>query len=128
MSDVDELRGPHAHRARRGPAAACSRSWRQFLRAETTLDYFADAIGTRTNLPNGGVATAPATRSRIAAWRRSWTRQANSTPVGADLHLQRAWSVDSQGGPAAVGRRKIRSPVAAVKITRHNLLRPHRHG
>ena len=102
-ADVDESRGPQPDRARRG-AAAAARLRRQFLRAETTLDYFADAIGTRTNLERQR-CFAPATRSRIAAWRRSWTAR-QATPPASDLHRQRARRVDSEGGPAAVGRRR----------------------
>ena len=95
---------------------------RQFLRAETTLDYFADAIGTRTN-----VRTAALLRACDTLAYRSMAQildaTGHSTPAvltyidkGLGASILKAGLRLWDGGDA--------SPVAAVKITRHNMLRP----
>jgi hypothetical protein len=94
----------------------------QYLRAETTLDYFADAIATRTN----GEMAALLRACDTLAYRsiaQILERLDKPTPsvltyidkgLGASILKAglRLWD----GGAA--------SPVAAIKITRHNLLRP----
>jgi len=95
---------------------------RQYLRTETTLDFFADALNTRTNAHTGALL-----RACDSLAQRSMAQLLDqlglATPVSmcylekglgaailkADLRL---WD----GGKAC--------PVAVIKITHHNLLRP----
>jgi hypothetical protein len=94
----------------------------QFLRAETTLDYFADAIATRTN-----ASSAALLRACDALAYRSMAQILDQigkpTPV--------ALTYVDKGLGASILKAGLRlwdagapSPVAAIKITRHNLLRP----
>ena len=95
---------------------------RQFLRAETTLDYFADAIATRTN-----VRMAALLRACDSLAYRSMSQILD--PIGKPTPVVMTY-VD-KGLGASILKAGLRlwdagalSPVAAVKITRHNLLRP----
>jgi hypothetical protein len=95
---------------------------RQFLRAETTLDYFADAIATRTN-----ARTAALLRACDSLAYRSMSQILD--PIGKPTPVVMTY-ID-KGLGASILKAGLRlwdagalSPVAAVKITRHNLLRP----
>lgn len=95
---------------------------RQFLRAETTLDYFADAIATRTN-----ARTAALLRACDSLAYRSMAQILD--PIGKPTPVVMTY-ID-KGLGASILKAGLRlwdagalSPVAAVKITRHNLLRP----
>jgi hypothetical protein len=95
---------------------------RQFLRSELTLDYFADAINTRTN-------------DRSAALLRACDSLAYRSMAQVLDQLGKATppilSYNANGRGAAILKAGLRlwdggdlNPVAAIKITRHNLLRP----
>lgn len=95
---------------------------RQFVRAETTLDYFADAINTRTN-------------PRFAALLRACDTLAYRCMADILDQIGKptppAMTYSGEGLGAAVLKAGLRlwdggdvNPVAAIKITRHNLLRP----
>ncbi len=95
---------------------------RQFLRAETTLDYFADAIATRTNAESAALL-----RACDALAYRSMAQILD--PIGKPTPVVLTY-ID-KGLGASILKAGLRlwdagalSPVAAVKITRHNLLRP----
>ncbi len=95
---------------------------RQFLRAETTLDYFADAIATRTS--TDGAALLRACDSLAY---RSMAQILD--PIGKPSPAVLTY-ID-KGLGASILKAGLRlwdagdlSPVAAVKITRHNILRP----
>lgn len=95
---------------------------RQFLRAETTLDYFADAIGTRTNPQSAALLRACDTLA-YRSMAQVLDQIGKPTPVvltyldkGLGASILKAGLRLWDGGAA--------SPVAAVKIVRHNLLRP----
>jgi hypothetical protein len=95
---------------------------RQFLRAETTLDYFADAIGTRTN-----VRTAALLRACDTLAYRSMAQMLDAAGHSTPSVL----TYIDKGLGASILKAGLRlwdggdlNPVAAVKITRHNLLRP----
>jgi hypothetical protein len=95
---------------------------RQFLRAETTLDYFADAIDTRTN-----VRMAALLRTCDSLAYRSMAEILD--PIGKPVPVVLTY-ID-KGLGASILKAGLRlwdagavSPVAAIKITRHNLLRP----
>ena len=95
---------------------------RQFLRAETTLDYFADAIATRTNAESAALLRACDSLA-YRSMAQILDQIGHSTPVvltyldkGLGASVLKAGLRLWDGGAA--------SPVAAVKITRHNLLRP----
>lgn len=94
----------------------------QFLRAETTLDYFADAIATRTN-PRSSAILRACDALAYRAMAHILDQVGKPTPavltyvdkgLGASI-LKAGLRLWDAGAP---------SPVAAVKITRHNLLRP----
>ena len=95
---------------------------RQFLRVETTLDYFADAISTRTNPHTGALLRACdslAHRSMV----QLLDQIGKPTPVvltyldkGLGASILKAGLRLWDGGAV--------SPVAVVKVVRHNLLRP----
>jgi hypothetical protein len=94
----------------------------QFLRAETTLDYFADAIATRTN-PNAAALLRACDSLAYRAMAQILDHVGRPTPAvltyldkGLGASILKAGLRLWDGGEA--------SPVAAVKITRHNLLRP----
>ena len=95
---------------------------KQFLRAETTLDYFAHAVSTRTN-PH----TAALLRACDTLAHRSMTHLLDQIGKPTPVVL----TYLDQGLGASILKAGLRlwdggavSPVAAVKITRHNLLRP----
>ena len=94
----------------------------QFLRAETTLDYFADAIATRTSPESAALLRACDTLA-YRSMAQILDQIGKPTPavltyidkgLGASI-LKAGLRLWDAGAP---------SPVAAVKITRHNLLRP----
>ena len=116
------------HRAAHSPTAlvALQRELlafrREFLRAETTLDFFADAIATRTDPETGALLRACDTLS-YRAMSAILDQLGQPTPVvltyldkGLGASILKAGLRLWDGGEA--------SPVAAIKITRHNLLRP----
>jgi hypothetical protein len=95
---------------------------RQYLRAETTLDFFADAINGRTNAQTGALLRACDTLSH-----RSMSQLLD--PLGKTAPVSLTY-VD-KGLGASILKAGLRlwdggdiCPVAVVKITRHNLLRP----
>jgi hypothetical protein len=95
---------------------------RQFLRAETTLDYFADAIATRTNVQSAALLRACDSLA-YRSMAQILDQLGKPTPVvltyfdkGLGASILKAGLRLWDGGAV--------SPVAAVKITRHNLLRP----
>ena len=94
----------------------------QYLRTETTLDFFADALATRTNPRMGALL-----RACDSLAHRSMTQLLDplgkATPValtylekGLGASILKAGLRLWDGGDAC--------PVAAIKVTRHNLLRP----
>jgi hypothetical protein len=95
---------------------------RQFLRSELTLDYFADAINTRTNPRSSALLRA----CDILAYRsmaQILDQLGKVTPSTLSYY--------EEGVGAAVLKAGLRlwdggdlNPVAAIKITRHNILRP----
>ena len=95
---------------------------RQYLQAETTLDYFADAIGTRTNKNTAALLRACDTLA-YRSMSQILDQIGQPTPV--------VLSYIDKGLGASILKAGLRlwdggevSPVAAIKITRHNLLRP----
>jgi len=95
---------------------------RRFIRAETTLDFYADAINTRTNTHMAGLLRA----CDIIAHRSMsllLDQLGYTTPV--------VLSYVDKGLGASILKAGLRlwdggadNPVAAIKIVRHNLLRP----
>jgi hypothetical protein len=94
----------------------------QYLRTETTLDFFADALNTRTNARVGALL-----RACDSLAHRSMAQLLDplgKTPPVALTYLEK-------GLGAAILKAGLRlwdggeaCPVATIKITRHNLLRP----
>lgn len=94
----------------------------QFLRAETTLDFFADAINTRTS-------------ERMAAMLRACDILAHRSmaqvlePLGRETpvvltYLDKGLGASILKAGLRLWDGGIENPVAAIKITRHNLYRP----
>ena len=95
---------------------------RQFLRAETTLDYFADAIATRTNA--GPAALLRACDSlAYRSMAQILDQIGKPTPVVL-TYLDKGLGASILKAGLRLWDAGDLSPVAAVKITRHNLLRP----
>lgn len=95
---------------------------RRYLRVETTLDFYTDAINTRTSPKIAGYLRACDTLAH-----RSMTQLLD--PLGKPTPVVLTY-ID-KGLGASILKAGLRlwdgtamSPVAAVKITRHNLLRP----
>lgn len=95
---------------------------RQYLRTETTLDFFADAINTRTNPQMAALLRACDTLVH-RSMSQLLDQLGKQTPValtyvdkGLGASILKAGLRLWDGGDA--------SPVAAIKIVRHNLLRP----
>ncbi len=94
----------------------------EYLRAETTLDFFADAIVTRTNPEVAALLRACDTLAQ-----RSMAALLDA--VGKPVPVVLTWLDKGRG--AAVLKAGLRlwdggspSPAAVIKVTRHNLLRP----
>lgn len=95
---------------------------RQYLRTETTLVFFADAINTRTNAELTGLLRACDTLA-YRSMAQLLDQLGKTTPVvltyvdkGLGASILKAGLRLWDGGEV--------SPVAAIKIVRHNLLRP----
>jgi hypothetical protein len=95
---------------------------RQYLRTETTLDFFADAITVRTNSQLAGLLRACDTLA-YRSMSQLLDQLGKTTPVvltyldkGLGASILKAGLRLWDGGEV--------SPVAAIKIVRHNLLRP----
>jgi hypothetical protein len=115
-------------RAARGRAAALETHRklvafrRQYLRTETTLDFFADALATRTN-PRMGALLRACDSLAHRSMAQLLDQLDKTTPValtylekGLGASILKAGLRLWDGGEAC--------PVAAIKVTRHNLLRP----
>ena len=94
----------------------------QYLRAETTLDFFADAINGRTNPKLGALLRACDTLAH-----RSMSQLLDQLGKTAPVSL----TYVDKGLGASILKAGLRlwdggdtCPVAVIKITRHNLLRP----
>lgn len=95
---------------------------RRYMRVETTLDFYADAINTRTSAKLGGYLRACDTLAH-----RSMAQLLD--PLGRPVPVVLTY-ID-KGLGAAILKAGLRlwdgtsvNPVAAIKITRHNLYRP----
>jgi hypothetical protein len=95
---------------------------RHYLRAETTIDFYADAINTRTNPVQGALLRACDTLAH-----RSMA--AILDPLGFETPI--ALTYVDKGLGASILKAGLRlwdggavSPTAAIKIVRHNLFRP----
>lgn len=95
---------------------------RQYLRTETTLDFFADALATRTN-PRLGALLRACDSLAHRSMAQLLDQLDETTPValtyldkGLGASILKAGLRLWDGGEAC--------PVAAIKVTRHNLLRP----
>jgi hypothetical protein len=93
-----------------------------FLRTETMLDFFGDAVNTRTN-PRIAALLAACDKIAVRSMRQVLDQLAIDTPP--------ALTYVDRGLGASILRAGLRlwdpsslNPVAAVKIVRHNLLRP----
>jgi hypothetical protein len=113
-----------AHRAARDPASLRSQLLafqHRYLRAETTLDFFADAINVRTNATVGALLRACDTLAH-RAMSQLLERIGQPVPV--------ALTYLDKGRGASILKAGLRlwdggdtCPVAVIKVTHHNLLR-----
>ncbi len=101
---------------------AVQRLRRAYLRTETTLDFFADAIATRANPRIGALLRAADTLARHSMERVLLPLGRSAPPVltyvdkGIGASILKAGLRLWDGG--------VDNPVAAIKVVRHNLLRP----
>lgn len=93
-----------------------------FLRTETTLDFFADALATRAN---------PRTSALLRACDHLATRSLAEvlTPLGRQVppvltYLDRGLGASILKAGTRMYDPGTENPVAAIKVVRHNLLRP----
>jgi hypothetical protein len=116
------------HRAAQSPTALAAVNRKllafrqQYIRAETTLEYFADAINTRTN---------PQTAALLRACDTLASRSMAQLLDQLGKPVPPALTYLDKGLGAAILKAGLRlwdggdvCPVAAIKIVRHNLLRP----
>ena len=115
----DSARSPGALADVRGRLIAFERL---YLRAETTLDFFADAINARTNSQTGALLKACDTLAHRAMAQLL-------DPIGKPVPV--ALTYLDKGRGASILKAGLRlwdggqtCPVAVIKITHHNLLRP----
>jgi hypothetical protein len=95
---------------------------RKFIRAETTLDFFADAINTRTSSHMAGLLRA----CDILAHRSMsllLDPLGHTTPVVL-TYLDKGLGASILKAGLRLWDGGAENPVAAIKIVRHNLLRP----
>jgi hypothetical protein len=95
---------------------------RKFIRAETTLDFFADAINTRTSSNMAGLLRA----CDILAHRSMsllLDPLGHTTPVVL-TYLDKGLGASILKAGLRLWDGGAENPVAAIKIVRHNLLRP----
>jgi len=94
----------------------------RYMRVETTLDFYADAINTRTSPSLGGYLRACDTLAH-----RSMTQLLDQlekpTPV-ALIYIDKGLGASILKAGLRLWDGTSVNPVAAIKITRHNLLRP----
>jgi hypothetical protein len=102
--------------------AGIMRYRREYLRAETTVDFYADALATRA---------APRTGALLRACDHIATRSMSEALSPLGRQVPAVLSYLDAGLGASILKAGLRlwdgtseSPVATVKITRHNLLRP----
>jgi hypothetical protein len=95
---------------------------RKFLRAETTLDFYADAINTRTSPHMAGLLRA----CDILAYRsmsQLLDQLGQTTPV-AITYIDKGLGASILKAGLRLWDGGAENPAAAIKIVRHNLLRP----
>jgi hypothetical protein len=95
---------------------------RQYLRTERTLDFFADAINSRTNPQVAAVLRACDTLAQ-----RSMAQLLDA--LGKTTPPALTYLGEGRGASILKARQRLWDggeicPVAAIKVTRHNLLRP----
>lgn len=95
---------------------------RQYLRTERTLDFFADAINSRTNPQVAAVLRACDTLAQ-----RSMAQLLD--PLGKPTPPAVTYLGEGRGASILKAHQRLWDggeicPVAAIKVTRHNLLRP----
>ncbi|MET4100375.1 hypothetical protein ABIB37_002612 [Agrococcus sp. UYP10] len=103
-------------------AAAVQQLRRSYTQVETTLEFFGDAVNSRTSVPLGN---ALRTLDRLA----TASMRSVLAPVG--LRVPPTLTYVDKGLGASILRAGIRlwspgsvNPVAAIKVVRHNLYRP----
>lgn len=95
---------------------------RRYLKTETTLDFFADAINTRTN-------PEVAALLRACDWMAHQSMTAILAPLGKTAppvltYIDKGLGASILKAGLRLWDRDTINPVAAIKIVRHNLLRP----
>jgi hypothetical protein len=95
---------------------------RKFMRAETTLDFYADAINTRTSVRMAGLLRACdifAHRSMSAL-----LDQTGQTTPAVLIYVDKGLGASILKAGLRLWDGGAENPAAAIKIVRHNLLRP----
>ena len=94
----------------------------KYLRTETTLDFFADALSTRTN-PRMGALLRACDSLAHRSMAQLLDQLDKTTPVGL-TYLEKGLGASILKAGLRLWDGGEACPVAAIKVTRHNLLRP----
>lgn len=95
---------------------------RRYLRVETTLDFYADAISTRTSTTMAGLLRACDTLAH-RSMAQILDQLGKPTPI-ALTYLDKGLGASILKAGMRLWDETSLNPVAAIKITRHNLHRP----
>lgn len=95
---------------------------RRYLRVETTLDFYADAISTRTSTTMAGLLRACDTLAH-RSMAQILDQLGKPTPI-ALTYLDKGLGASILKAGLRLWDETSLNPVAAIKITRHNLHRP----
>jgi hypothetical protein len=118
----DHLRAAHTERDFRNLQHLVDRFRKQYLRTETTLDFYVDAINTRTNENIAGLLRAC---DRMA----EQSMEAVLGPLGKKTppvltYIDKGLGASILKAGLRLWDGHTQSPAAAIKIVRHNLYRP----
>jgi hypothetical protein len=95
---------------------------KQYVRTETTLDFFADAINTRTNTQVGAMLRACDTLA-YRSMAQLLDALGKTTPIVL-TYLDQGLGASILKADLRLWDGGVACPVAAIKMTRHNLCRP----
>jgi hypothetical protein len=106
----------------REAATAVQRFRRRYMAIDTTLDFFGDAVNSRTS-PSLRAALRTLDRLAVASMRPPLERVGKPVP-SALVYADKGSGASILKVDTAMWAAGLRNPVAAIKIVRHNLYRP----
>lgn len=121
-ADAASVRGRFDRMPLEEIADALQRFRQDYLRTETTLDFFADAINTRTSARIAGLLSA-ADALAAKSMSRILSPLGHTTPPVV-CYLEKGRGASILKANIRLWDRKSINPVAMIKVVRHNILRP----